>query len=584
MKGTIVSSGLIAVMLFAAGCERSPQKGSRADGVEGANQLARTELGVVPGESENWGYLGLKILKVHERQKPLDKAPWYEPGGEWTFLDCATEKDEAVQMVIGSRSRGPTKGDLPVGWGEAFLAASNSPAGAAFVEAFATAFHQALPPRYGDKPPGFLKMNTALLGANLVRDAGGGFTQGRKGTWTTTKWFLQSETAEAEVFFNYSVATGRAEFCEKDEEYREELIEQLVVGLRDGPLPERTPENDPTLSLIGPRVAGWTQITGTNESAHFTPRGDGLVITANTRRQGAKLSLAPISRPQEHRWLADFEGVILVREFFYGQQGVGLFVEETIRRDPMALSTSDPQRLWLVDAQGKHPVTVPAGVTRWFAGKGGISPEGRFVVLHTWHQEGKQPGIRVIHLGDLKRGNWQKVELAGTLLELVGWDGEPPKGVVLTGDAYNERTIRKACALDPETGQLSPLATVPTQFDTKVLSSPAQGRRAEIQDKQRLVITDSGGGQPRVLTFHPSDHRNLSDESVRWLSERYLVFEGPRTALIDADTLKMNYPATKESGFSSVEFSSDFKCALGTRKDGQYLGTVELPEKRKPAE
>ena len=46
----------------------------------------------------------------------------------------------------------------------------------------------------------------------------------------------------------------------------------------------------------------------------------------------------------------------------------------------------------------------------------------------------------------------------------------------------------------------------------------------------------------------------------------------------------MSFPVTKESGFGSVEFNSDFKRALGTKKDGQYLGDVELPEKRKAAQ
>ena len=90
MKKIITASVSVTFILF-AGCERSPQKGSRADGM-GTNQLTRTELGVVAGESEDWGYLGLKILKVHEQQKPLDKAPWHEPGGDWTFLECAAEK------------------------------------------------------------------------------------------------------------------------------------------------------------------------------------------------------------------------------------------------------------------------------------------------------------------------------------------------------------------------------------------------------------------------------------------------------------------------------------------------------------
>ena len=164
MKRIIGCSGLIAVILL-TGCERSPQQGSKAGGAV-SDQLARTELGVVPGESENWGYLGLKILKVHNQQKALDKAPWHVPGGDWTFLECAAEKDTSIQVVIGSRVRSSTKADIPITWGEGFLAVSDASAGAAFVEAFSKAFHQTLPARYGTKPPGFLKTSTAVLGSN----------------------------------------------------------------------------------------------------------------------------------------------------------------------------------------------------------------------------------------------------------------------------------------------------------------------------------------------------------------------------------------------------------------------------------
>ena len=82
----------------------------------------------------------------------------------------------------------------------------------------------------------------------------------------------------------------------------------------------------------------------------------------------------------------------------------------------------------------------------------------------------------------------------------------------------------------------------------------------------------------------PVPHELHHPDSVRWASDRYLVFQGPRTALIDADALKMSFPVARESGITSVEFSSDFKRGLNTKKNGQYLGAVELPENRKAAE
>src|SRR4051794_37301937 len=52
------------------------------------------------GISEEWGYLALHILKAHEKQKSLDAAPWYEDGGDWTFLECAASSDPTVRVLI----------------------------------------------------------------------------------------------------------------------------------------------------------------------------------------------------------------------------------------------------------------------------------------------------------------------------------------------------------------------------------------------------------------------------------------------------------------------------------------------------
>jgi hypothetical protein len=309
-----------------------------------------------------------------------------------------------------------------------------------------------------------------------------------------------------------------------------------------------------------------------------------LVITATTSAEGAQLFLAPIARFQERQPLGEFEGSVQVHEVFYRERGPTLFLTETIRRDRHVFSSGDPQRLWLVDSQEKREVLPPAGLTNWFVGKGGISPDGRFVALLSWHKQGRQPGTRVVHVGDVQKGGWRTVELAGTSLELVGWEGAIPKGVVLTGDRYDKSAVQKTYALDPGTGQLSPLEAVPARFNSKVLSSPSQRRTVEVQEKQGLVIADAAGGRSQVFTFHPADRRSLVSDSVRWGSDRYLVFQGPRTALIDAETLKMSFPVTRESGFNSLEFSADFKHALGGKKDGQYLGEVSLPEQSKPAE
>src|SRR2546426_166520 len=303
MKATITCSTLLAAILI-AGCKRETQETSQPGSTN--YQSISIEPGTRAAESDNWGYLALRIVRAHENQKLLDQAPWHAPGGDWAFLECEVEKQPSARVLIGTKTHSTTRADLPISWGEALIAVNDSMAGSAFVDVFSKAFHQPSPPRYGDKPPGRLKMSTAVLGANQVRSPQGGFRDGRKGTWTATKWFLQNETVEAEVFFNYSVTEKRAEFSEKDEDYREALIDQLVIGLRDGPLPERTPENDPTLTLNGPRVVEWERIAETNETAQFVPSGESILITATEDGKGSKLPPGDDCSPDGKRAIGRF--------------------------------------------------------------------------------------------------------------------------------------------------------------------------------------------------------------------------------------------------------------------------------------
>src|SRR5437867_5998792 len=334
---------IAAASLFLEGCDRR----SSTKQEEGT----RIHPGGIAEESAQWGYLALRIVKDHQNQKALDAPPWFAAGGDWIFLECEADKEPAVHILIGTRMRSAPKGDVPISWGEAMIAVTDTAAGARFIESFAKAFHQKPPPSYGQRASLQVKMQTAVMGTGLIRDPHGGFKDGRQGRWTATKWFLQDETAEAEVFFNYSIAEKRAEFSEKDEDYREDLIQQLVVGLRDGPLPERTTENDPNLTLVGPKVANWARIADSSETCQFGPKGDTVAITASDGGSHSKLFIAPTARPSARKLLAEFEGFAQVQEFLSLKTGVSLLVMETIRKDSKAFSTADPKRLWLVDAQ-----------------------------------------------------------------------------------------------------------------------------------------------------------------------------------------------------------------------------------------
>ncbi|MDB6053108.1 MAG: hypothetical protein JWN25_631 [Verrucomicrobiales bacterium] len=533
--------------------------------------------GGIAEESEQWGYLSMRIVAVHEKQKALDAAPWFEDGGNWTFLECETEKDSKVRVLIGNSIQASAKTDLPTSWGEARIAVADAAAGGRFVETFAKAFHQPPPASYGQKPGLMIKMHTAALGTGLVRDPHGGFKEGRNGSWVATKWFLQDETAEAEVFFNFSTKEKRAEFSEKDEGYREDLIQQLVLGLRDGPLPERTLENDPSLTTSGPTVTGWNKFASSNEICQFSHDGHTLLITTSEPEHNSQLSGAPIVEPANRKLLAEFEGSIFVQAHLTSATGMVFVVSERVPKKTKTFSTSDTQRLWFVDPAGKKEISMPAGATNWFVLKDCISPDARFVGVGCWEMQTDKKRARVIYLTDVESGKWQKISLPATVLDLVGWTGPKPMGVVLTGGGGKKNETQQAFSLDPVSGRLTPLNQIPREFTPGRTLAPDGIRTIEVIGREKIVIADSTTGLNREFVFHPYDRHNVYPDSIQWATDRYLVFQSSRTSLINVETLKMNYPTTKESGFDSVEFSPDFKWALGHKVDGIYLGRLKLP-------
>lgn len=567
----VASLILLPLLVVIAGCGRSPSQSS-----SGKSDLAggRIQPGGTSEESDDSGYLALKIVKVHEARQPLEQAPWHGPGGDWTFLECEPVKAPGLQVVIGGKTQREPGGEFSFGWGRGMLTVGNASDGARFVELFAKAFHQELPASHGDKPSGVVKVNTAVLGSNLVRDRSGGFTTGR-GKWTATKWFFEDENGEAEVFFNYNLSEKRAEFSEKDEDYREPLVDHLVIALRDGPRPERTPENDPSLTLVGPRVTGWTRVTERNAYCHFTPDSRSIVITENGADTGSKLLLLSASQAGERRLMAQFDGTAAVHEFVGDTEKLTLLVIETIRRNPKVISSGDPQRLWLVDENQKIEVPVRAGLTNWYVGRRCVSPQRAFLALHGWVTQPNKKRWRVIHVCEVTTRQWRTIEKPDTVLELIGWTNG--NGIVLAGTGFEKGEARNAYTLNPATGQLAPLDALPAQFSTTNLLSPGGQLMAQVQEKECLFITDITAKSTRRFAFHPYDRRHAYRDSIAWAGDRYLVFQGPRTALIDVQTLKMSFPVAKDSGFNSLDFSPDFKAALGAKEDGNYLGRVEFP-------
>jgi hypothetical protein len=83
---------------------------------------------------------------------------------------------------------------------------------------------EASDPRLSNAKQDTLAFDIAFLGPPTVRSSGGGFGGG-PGDWYTTKIFFGED--QAEVYFNFNLVSGEAEFSIKDESYGNAVLSEL---------------------------------------------------------------------------------------------------------------------------------------------------------------------------------------------------------------------------------------------------------------------------------------------------------------------------------------------------------------------
>jgi hypothetical protein len=79
-------------------------------------------------------------------------------------------------------------------------------------------------PRLSDQKQETLPFDTVFLGPPTTRSPGGGYG-GAPGDWYTTKLFMGQD--QAEVYFNFNLVIGDAEFGIKDESYGNNVLSEL---------------------------------------------------------------------------------------------------------------------------------------------------------------------------------------------------------------------------------------------------------------------------------------------------------------------------------------------------------------------
>lgn len=564
-----------------SGCGGKPMPESATN--DEPKQPPRAELRI-GGDRDEPRHLPFKIMAVHEKQKPSADTPFHVKGGEWTFFDCQASSDSNVAFTVGVASKG-SDGRAPVAWGRAVLIVKDRDAGARFVELFSREFAGKLPtPVKQAYVPGPLSIGTAILGHNLHREDQGGFS-GEEGDWIATKWFPEHDGRSAEVYFNYNQDKRQGEFSEKEAEYADGLVAIFASALRDGPRPERTPENDPNLTRIGPTIGRPRKLlSGLSSHYSFSPSGRFAVYQDDKRIFALPID-QPNGKPSEavHFDHSPWEVRVL-------NDDLDCIVREGIPKESGVKSSGDPMRIWWVDGKRKVKKLLRGPKEDLGLAEAPVSPDQRYVVLDQWQEATPQEGrTKELHILDRESGQSSICKLKAKNPSAIGWQKSEAglRVVVVTNRWHFDKNATSELYLaDPATGKVERQKNVDPRLEIDNPLSP-DGKHRVRADKDELIVTDVKDGKQRRFVLHEDDRRFAGEECIEWVSPRYLKFNGARLALIDVTTMKMCFPVSADGakiGSHSYKFSSDFRWVFyqGERSDGEGLFLAPVEMSREP--
>jgi len=532
------------------------------------------ELGV--GLHGSGGRAGFAIGEVYRNQKPTQSSPWHAPApkGAWTYFDAELAGDPGshaapIPFTVGVRVPA-ADASRPFSFGDAVIITSSPEAGQRFVERFATAFHAEVPATRARHPLQATTFGMAILGRNM-KEGPAGLHEG--GGVTGTKWFLQDEHLEAEVFFNFDLDAKVGEFAEKDEDYRHDLLAALAIHLRDGPLPDRTPATDPSLTLDGPRPRALHAV-GSEGAEELGWRGPSLVYREPSDKGSVVLAVDPRAgaRPVEVARVDHLVDGLACASPKTSSLAACLLTERESTEEG-TWSPGDVRHFWWVAKPGaaKVRVTGPWDDGHANAADEPVSPDGRFVAVTTWRPKATRGNDSVVHIVDVSSQKEVTVAPPSASVDVVGWQGsgEGLRAIV------HDRVGNDSYLVDPVTGKLGDSVTTP---GTDKSVSPDGKRRCELRaDGAELAFTGADGSGPeRVFHVHPDDVGYTKDGSCTWVSPRYVLIHTDRAALVDADTLKMSYPYGKDDR-AAYDPSPDFQWVARSEGGRLQLGRMGSP-------
>lgn len=563
---------VVGVVLACTGCKKKTPPAPNIDQVtleEGG--IAQARIG---GDVDDEPRVSFVIDAVHEKQKPSSTAPWHEPGGEWMFFDA--HLSDGTKMGFGILEQ-PREGSSSFSFGKGMLTVPDKENGAKLAKSLSSAFHGKLLPENARGPLHIEPISLAILGKNAARGANG-FTGA--GTWTATKLFLQRPGIEAEVFFDFNLVAKKGEFAEKDRDYANDLVAFVARELRDGPPPPRTPESDPQVTAVGPKLDAWRIVPGGKaEFSRFEGKRFMFTIPDGTATRVMSAANDDPSNAVEIARAEDRFGGLTCAKL---ATDTCILTESKPSQGANTWASTDKRTISLVDRAKKTKRVLAPPVTGADLGIAApLSPDATWIVWRTLKElpNAKQRKRRywLLHLAPVSGAAPRTVDEEGHSLEVIGWTGTGAtlKAVVQDGLSYDEETKPTWSLLDPKTGARTPIASVPAGVSNDEGVSPDGKHRVICKDGE-IIVTDASGGGAKRVPIHPDDRKALEGEHcVSWASPKYLHYAVDRLGFIDIDTMKLSFAFPPgEEPKSPLSFSDDFAWAAQTTPEGIRLAKV----------
>jgi hypothetical protein len=517
--------------------------------------------------------LGLTIKKIYFKQQMTGSAPYHQPGGDWTVLDCASG-DGLAGFTIGVERLAP----FQTGLGPAFqvqqanvaLLPSDRKAAGNLVAKLAAALNQPAPPAQPAQPLVPTNISTAVLGDHLG-DPRHGLKRGA-GSWTALLWSFEQDGLEGQIYFNYNLFTQSAELVSGGGDMDADALTGIASAIRDGPEPARSEQNDPTFTLNGPIVTDLQLVPNSQEAAaDFS--GNGNLLVYYDRSVPGTIRAVDLRADRRLITIAQFDGRVQAVFCADGDDDHFLVVEN-MQTGPVAVGQQQELRIWWVDRSSgnRTQITGPWGLSGLLYGQHRISPDRKYCAISALSGTILDSNrVSSLYLVNLQTGNAIKADR--DQITPISWRGvgDNLRCVAVTDDKGEKLSI------DPVTGQSM---AIPNQSSTEPATSPDGQLSFSVDPQKCLTINPLNGSPSRVLYFGPRDRRYAAQEAFRWLSPRYLRFMTTRDGFVDVEKLKVGYLPTPpmsmdEDGF---EYNRPFNWAYSYAPGGIMLGRVVLPE------